>query len=134
MGRRGRRRRHLLAEDRKLRVVYREFPVLGPNSEAAAKAGLAAARGSNYAALHRALYAAKDLSAPEIARIAAKSGVTLSDDPAFAREIEANRNLARPLQLTGTPAWVIGDQMLSGAVGYDALKAAIAKARSTAAR
>lgn len=120
----------LLAEDHKLRIVYREFPVLGPNSEVAAKASLAAARSKSYPAFHRALYAAKDLSAVEIGRVAARFGVAPVDDPAFAREIDANRNLARPLSLTGTPSWVIGDQVLSGAVGYDALKAAIAIART----
>ena len=119
----------LLAEDRKLRIVYREFPVLGPNSEVAARASLAAARGQSYPAFHRAIYGAKDLSAAEIGKIAEKFGVRISDDAAFTREMDANRALARPLSLTGTPSWVIGNQVLSGAVGYDALKAAIALAR-----
>ncbi|CAM3032839.1 Thioredoxin domain-containing protein [Sphingomonas antarctica] len=120
----------LLAEDHKLRIVYREFPVLGPNSEVAAKASLAAARGKSYPAFHRAMYAAKDLSAAEIDKVAAKFGVRLVDDPVFSREIDANRSLARPLSLTGTPSWVIGGQVLSGAVGYDALKTAISAARA----
>ena len=123
----------LLREDRKLRIVYREFPVLGPNSEVAAKASLAAARGGSYPAFHRALYAAKDLSAAEIAKVTAKYGVKSIEDAASAREIDANRNLARPLGLTGTPSWVIGNQILSGAVGYDALKTAIAAAREKSA-
>ena len=119
----------LLAEDRKLRIVYREFPVLGPNSEVAAKASLAAAQAGSYIQVHRALYGAKELSVAEVGKVAAKFGVKLSADPATTREIEANRGLARPLGLTGTPSWVIGDQVLSGAIGYDALKAAIAVAR-----
>ncbi len=121
----------LLREDKRLRIVYREFPVLGPGSEAAAKVSLAAARGGNYPAFHRAMYAAKELTQAEIDRIAARFGVKPAEDAAIAREIEANRGLARPLNLTGTPSWVIGDQVLSGAVGYDALKAAIAAARET---
>src|SRR3546814_18974454 len=44
-------------------------------------------------------------------------------------EIDNNVRLAQALQATGTPTWVVGDQVLSGAVGYDALKAAIEKAR-----
>ena len=120
----------LLAEDKKLRIVYREFPVLGPNSETAAKASLIAARGKQYPAFHRAMYAAKDLSPAEIDKVAIRFGVQGASDAAATREIEANRGLARPLGLTGTPSWVIGDQVLSGAVGYDALKAAIATARA----
>lgn len=125
----------LLAEDKRIRIVYREFPVLGPGSEVAAKAGLAAARGNNYPAFHRAMYAAKDLTQAEIDKVAVKFGVKASEDPAFAKEIDANRGLARPLSISGTPTWVVGDQVLSGAVGYDALKAAVAAARakSTAA-
>ena len=123
----------LLSEDKLLRVVYREFPVLGPGSEVAAKVSLAAARGSNYPAFHRAMYAAKDLTQAEIDKVAARYAVKPTSDPAIAKEIEANRALARPLGLTGTPSWVIGDQVLSGAVGYDALKAAIAVARKKSA-
>jgi protein-disulfide isomerase len=120
----------LLREDKKLRIVYREFPVLGPNSEVAAKASLMAAKGNQYPAFHRAMYAAKDLSAAEVNKVAAQFGARVSDDPLAQREIDSNRGLARPLGLTGTPSWVIGDQVLSGAVGYDALKAAIAAARA----
>jgi protein-disulfide isomerase len=123
----------LLSEDKKLRIVYREFPVLGPNSEVAAKASLTAARGNQYAAFHRAMYAAKDLSPAEVDKVAARFGAKIGNYPATQKEIDANRALARPLGLTGTPSWVIGDQVLSGAVGYDALKAAIAKAREKSA-
>lgn len=123
----------LLSEDKRLRVVYREFPVLGPGSEVAAKLSLVAARGGNYPAFHRAMYAAKDLTQAEIDKVAAKFGVKPAEDAAIAREIDANRGLARPLSITGTPTWVVGDQLLSGAVGYDALKAAIAAARAKSA-
>src|SRR6476469_5563833 len=123
----------LLREDKRLRIVYREFPVLGPGSEVAAKLSLAAARGGNYSAFHRAMYAAKDLTQAEIDKVAARYGVKPSDEPAVQREIDANRQLAQPLGLTGTPSWVIGDQVLSGAVGFDALKAAIATARAKSA-
>jgi protein-disulfide isomerase len=123
----------LLAEDKRLRVVYREFPVLGPGSEVAAKAGLSAARGNNYPAFHRAMYAAKELTQPEIDKITARFGVEVTEDKAIDKEIEANRGLARPLSISGTPTWVIGDKVLSGAVGYDTLKAAIAEARAKSA-
>jgi protein-disulfide isomerase len=48
----------------------------------------------------------------------------------FRREIERNYELARAIGATGTPTWVIGDQVLQGAVGYEALKAAVEAARA----
>ncbi len=122
----------LLAGDRKLRVVYRELPVLGPDSENAARISLAAAKAGKYAAFHRAVYAAGQPEPRNVARIAKELGFDLAfaSDPAATAEIDANLGLARPLQITGTPAWVIGDRTLSGAVGYDALKEAVAAARA----
>ena len=52
------------------------------------------------------------------------------NDPAIGREIEDNLALARQLRVDGTPTWVIGDRVLTGAVGYDQLRAAIAAARA----
>ena len=50
-------------------------------------------------------------------------------DPATQAEIESNLTLARALGLNGTPSWLAGDQMLGGALGYDALAKAVAAAR-----
>ena len=122
----------LVAADKRIRVVYRELPVLGPDSENAARISLAAAKAGKYAAFHRAVYAAGQPEPRTVERIAKGLGVDLAfaSDPAATAEIDANLGLARPLQITGTPAWVIGDRTLSGAVGYDALKEAIAAARA----
>ena len=60
----------------------------------------------------------------------AKAGIAAKPDTAkIEAEVNANIDLMRDLGLTGTPGWVIGDQVLNGAVGYDALKAAIAEVR-----
>ena len=122
----------LLKEDPKLKVVYREFPVLGPESEEAARASLAAAKANKYAAFHRALYAGGRPDARAVEKAAKDLGINLAfaSDPAAQAEIDANLALARPLALSGTPSWVIGDRVLSGHVGYDALKEAIADART----
>ena len=122
----------LLATDKRVRVVYRELPVLGPDSENAARISLAAAKAGKYAAFHRAVYAAGQPEPRAVERIAKGLGVdlTFASDPAAMAEINANLGLARPLQITGTPAWVIGDRTLSGAVGYDALKDAVTAARA----
>ncbi len=124
----------LLAEDAKLKVVYREVPILGSESVKATEASLAVAQADgNYAAFHRALYAAGRTTPSAIAAARSKSGSNGGGDSAkSAAEIDANIELMRTLQFTGTPAWVVGDKALNGAVGYDALKAAIAEARAKA--
>jgi protein-disulfide isomerase len=121
----------LLATDKRVRIVYREFPVLGPESESAARASLAAAKSGKYAAFHRALYAAGQPEPKTVERVARGLGIDLgfASNPAAQAEVDANLALARPLNLTGTPSWVIGNKVLSGHVGYDALKAAVAAAR-----
>lgn len=121
----------LLREDKKLRVVYREFPVLGPTSEVAARHSLAAARTGKYAQFHRALYAAGALDTRTIGAVTKRLGIdpAIASAPEAQAEIDANLNLARPLNLTGTPSWVVGDAVLVGNVSYEALKDAIGAAR-----
>jgi protein-disulfide isomerase len=67
-----------------------------------------------------------------VANVARQLSIDASfgNSPEAAREVANNMELQRALNLTGTPSWVIGDKVLSGAVGYDALKAAIAQARA----
>lgn len=126
----------LLAEDKKLRVVYRELPILSEESGEAAKVSLLAAEKGRYAAFHQALYAGGRITRESIMTAAAKVGIDQTSamaalaNPAYAREIEKNTRLAQSLRASGTPTFVIGNQMFAGAVGYEALKAAIAQARA----
>ena len=126
----------LLAEDKKLKVVYRELPILGPQSLDAALASLAVAEQGNYGAFHRALYKAGRLTPQIIREAMQQAGIDMSrakaaqNSDAVKEEIATNIELQRALQLTGTPSWVVGDTVLNGAVGYDQLKAAIAAARA----
>lgn len=129
--------RRLLAEDKRLKVVFRDFPVLGPASEQAALASLAAARAGRYVAFYDAMFTtpgrpgdAKIRAAAAAAGLDAAALASAARDPALIAEAERNFRLAQSLNINGTPAYVVGDQLLSGAVGYDALKAAIAKARA----
>jgi protein-disulfide isomerase len=120
----------LLKEDPKLKIVYREMPVLGPDSTAAAELSLRVAKTGRYAAFHRAAYEARPDAATR-ARLAQSFGVDLKAKDANAEtEISTNLQLQNALRLTGTPSWVVGDKLLAGAVGYVALKAAIAEARA----
>lgn len=125
----------LLAEDPRLKVVWREIPVLGPQSEVAARAALAAAKQGRYLPFHRAVFGG---GRPDDARLAAAARTVGLDAGRLARdragadvahELDANIALAAKLGVSGTPAFVIGDRMLNGALGHDALAKAIAEAR-----
>jgi protein-disulfide isomerase len=121
----------LLSEDPRLKVVWREWPVLGPDSEAAARASLAAAQAGRFRPFYDTLFAAGRPTPEALAK--ARAAIGLSGElPAAAadRELERNFQLARSLEATGTPTFVVGDQILQGAVGYEALKDAIKVARA----
>jgi protein-disulfide isomerase len=121
----------LLKEDPKLKIVYREMPVLGPDSTAAAELSLRVAKTGRYAAFHRAAYAARP-DAGARAKLAQQFGVDpKAKDGGADTEIATNLQLQGALRLSGTPSWVVGDKLLAGAVGYDALKAAIAEVRAS---
>ena len=121
----------LLAGDPKLRIVYRDFPILAPSSRDAARASLAAAQQGRYRAFHDALYAAGPVSAATIAAAAARTGVDVArgEQPVIEAELAKTMATARALGLTGTPSWVIGDRVLSGALPIEELQQAIADAR-----
>jgi protein-disulfide isomerase len=112
-------------------MVWREYPVLGPSSEQAAIASLAAARAGRFRPFHDRLFAGGRPTEASIASARASVGIgspTLTDE--YRREIERNYDLARAIGATGTPTWVVGDRVLEGAVGYEALKAAVEAARA----
>jgi protein-disulfide isomerase len=123
----------LLQEDKGLRVVYRELPILGPDSVTAARLSLEASRLGRFAQFHDALWTAGRPAADTNAEAAAAAGIAPQPkpDPVIEAELKRNFQLAGQLGATGTPLFVIGDRVMNGAVSYDTLKAAIAKARET---
>lgn len=126
----------LLARDKKLKIVYRELPILSEESGEAAKVSLLAAEKGRYGEFHRALYGMGRVNRDTIFAAAAKVGIDRAAataalaNPAYAREIEKNVALAQALRASGTPTFVVGGQMLAGAVGLDALQDAVAAARA----
>jgi hypothetical protein len=121
----------LLAEDKGLRVIYRELPILGPESVEAARVSLAASKAGKFVQYHDALYAAGRPGPDTIAVAARAAGVSAQPvgDPAQEAELRANMGLAGQLGATGTPLFVVGDRVINSAVGYEELKKAVAAAR-----
>jgi protein-disulfide isomerase len=120
----------LLREDPRLKVVWREFPVLGPGSEQAATASLAAAQAGRFRQFHDALFGSgRPTEANLAAAVAATSLADVSLTADRRTELQRNFELARALGFSGTPTFIVGDRVLQGAVGYDVLKQAIAAAR-----
>jgi protein-disulfide isomerase len=105
----------LVAANPDLKVVIRELPILSPASAQAARWGLADDQTIAAAAV------AAGLDLDRARRTVAGAQVEA--------EIAANQEFARQLGIDGTPTWVVGDEMFSGAVGQAELAKAIAKAR-----
>jgi protein-disulfide isomerase len=122
----------LLKEDPGLRVVYRDLPILGPNSVTAARLALAASKAGRFHQFHDAAYAAGRPSPETLAGAAAAAGLPPQPpaSPDIEAELKKNFELAGQLGATGTPLFVVGNRVMNSAVGYDALKDAIADARS----
>jgi len=121
----------LLQEDKGLRVVYRELPILGDNSVAAARLSLAASKAGRFAKFHDTLWAAGRPAPETIALASSAAGIPPqpAKDPAVEAELRRNFQLAGQLGATGTPLFVVGDRVMNSAVGYDILKKMIADAR-----
>jgi len=126
-----------VAADGELRVVYKEFPILGANSVTAAKAALAAHRQGKYVAFHKAMMVAKRADDDAVTDIANEIGLDLEalrrdmEDPAIAAAIERNMRLALDLRITGTPGFVVGQDIIRGATDLGTLQGSIAKARGS---
>ena len=123
----------LLKDDPKLKVVLKEFPVLGPGSVEAAQVAVAVhlqdKTGKKYLEFHqkllggrgqadkaRALAVAKDIGM-DMARLDKDLSI-----PEVKATLQESFKLAEALGLNGTPSYVIGDNVVVGAVGLDALK------------
>jgi len=126
----------VLAADGKVRLVFKDLPILGEPSRIAALAALAAKAQNKHLAMHNALmeFGGK-LDRDKIMEIAGSVGLDVAqlqkdmDDPKLKAMIERNMELAQALGVRGTPAFVIGKQFVPGAVDAGTLKQMIADAR-----
>ncbi|WP_106753311.1 DsbA family protein [Pannonibacter carbonis] len=128
----------LIEEDPNLRVVLKEFPVLGQASIEAAQVAIAvnAVAPDKYGVFHSALMSNRGKADRSVAlELAKDAGVPVKDLEAAIRSdeilatLEEVYGLANQLGLSGTPAYVVGSEVIPGAVGYDSLKTAIASVR-----
>jgi protein-disulfide isomerase len=122
--------------DGKVRLVFKELPILGRESMIAARAALAAMPQGKYVKFHQALIAERGpLDETNVLRIAGTVGLDtakLKTDmakPEIDQRLKGTIELARALDIRGTPAFVVGDELIPGAVDAAALKSAIQKAR-----
>ena len=130
--------KQLLAEDKNLKIVLKEFPVLGQGSVEAAQVGVAVnmLAPEKYLDFHDRLLSSKGqvngaralAVAVELGLDATKVRDTMNSDAAKAT-INEVYDLAGKLSLTGTPSYVTAKEVVVGAVGYDALKEKIATLR-----
>ena len=126
----------LLASDPKIRVVYRELPILAATSRDAARWALAAAKQGKHKAFHDAMFATGPANDASIRAAAQAAGLDMAraetdaNAPDVAAEIDGNLNMMQQVGFNGTPTFVIGDQLVEGAVGLPALKTAVDKARN----
>jgi protein-disulfide isomerase len=125
-----------LREDGKIKLVLKELPILGPSSETAARAALAARKQGKYSEFHQALLGHKGaLNDGLIMTIAKDTGLNVEQlqkdmkDASVRDVIDRNRDLARDLQITGTPAVFVGEAFYPGAIDKEQLKALVADAR-----
>lgn len=120
-----------------IRLVLIEFPILGPMSVTASKAALASRNQGLYGPFHQAMMSHKGgLSEPTIMTLARGVGIDVDrlqkdmKNPELDEIIGKNREIAQKLEINGTPALVIGDALIPGAISADQLNDLILQAQS----
>lgn len=121
--------------DSRVRVVYKDFPILGEPSELAAKAALASQAQGKHQAFHEALLASHaDMTKEAILKIAVNVGLDAKRleadmaNPKWQTVIQKNRALAHELGLSGTPGFIVGNELVPGWLDLNGLKELIARA------
>lgn len=121
----------LLASDPDIKFIVKEFPILGPESTFASRAAMASLeQGADaYLSFNDAMMRHRgDLDQHTVMRLAGEAGVDqakLAEDiqnPQIAANIRETYGLARRLDISGTPAFIIGDTIVRGFLPYDSLK------------
>ena len=127
----------LLKDDKKVRVVFIEMPILSEGSIEAAKWALAAQKQGKFYEFHTALMkfaGQKDKALLQKIAGDLKMDLKKAEEDAENRKtletIETNLSLARSLGINGTPGFIIQNRLTPGYMGYDGMKAAVDQARA----
>jgi len=128
----------LLDEDPQLKIILKEFPILSQESIDAARIGVADSQaGGDYWAFHEQLFTGRGqvtrATAIEAVRAIGLNPVMIELDAqseAVNAVIQRSYDIAQALQVSGTPTFIIGDEVIPGAVGVDALRTRIANMRA----
>lgn len=128
--------KQLLDTDKNVKVLFKEFPIFGEDSEYAAKAALAANLQGKYWELHQALFAVEGhVNAAVVDDTASKLGIDVArmkadmEKPEITKQIDNNHGLGQLLQLSGTPAFIIDQNVSPGYIVFDQMKAQVAEVR-----
>src|SRR5262245_4608946 len=112
----------LIENDKNVRVVFKEFPILREESEQASRVALAAQKQGKYWEVHRELISTKGLVNEAVAlKAAEKAGLDLVKlkadmvSPEVKAELDRVKELAKKLAINGTPHFLVGDQSIGGA-------------------
>ena len=133
----------LVQNDGKVRLVLKELPIFGDDSEAAAKAALAAGKQGKYFEMHQKLFTEPGKADKDKAlKVAGELGLDIPqlekdmDDPSIKQALDEAKDLAQKLGLQGTPLYLVGDQVIPGAPDdlYDQFIKDVAKFARKAAR
>jgi protein-disulfide isomerase len=128
----------LVDSDDKVRIVFKELPIFGEESEAAAKVALAAGKQGKYFEMHQKLFTEPGKADKDKAmRVATELGLDIPQlekdmqDPSIQQSLDEAKDLAQKLGLQGTPLYLIGDRVVPGAPDdlYDQMTAKIAEVR-----
>ncbi len=117
----------LVTGHKAIRLVFKDYPILSPISDVAARAALAAAKQGKYLPVHLAFMAEKALDEAAIDRILKDKGVDLDRahkdmaSPEVEKQLDENRDLAKAIGVGGTPSFVVGDKMIGGFLEDDIL-------------
>jgi protein-disulfide isomerase len=130
----------LLADHPDIHFVFKEFPFLGPESSMAAKAGLAAHKQGGYLKFHQALMALTGpITMNAIAELASKQGLNVSklktdmDSPEVQATLARNHELGHKVGVKSTPSFVIGSELVRGAIDAATFERLIAQAKPSGA-
>src|SRR5438067_3778545 len=126
----------MIGDDKDIRLVMKEFPILGPGSTYAARAALASRKQGKYWQFHIAMMShdgrIDEATADEVAASVGLDVTKLKADMAandVSSVIDRNMGLADSLNIQGTPAFIVDETVIPGAIGYDGLVSAVKQVR-----